>query len=450
MKNRRVPWRKGSRFQLLPRAFLKDSLGFAVKESSRTGDLFRIRLLHRTIHVSVNQEVIRHVLQVNHRNYRKGPLFRHLSLFLGEGLLTSEGEHWRRQRKMIQPAFYKSQLPALFRIMADTAEGFCDRLEERTGAGYLDISREMMQVTADIVLHALFSSTMEKDREEIYQFVMEAQNYSMYMTTHPWMGLFMHLNGRRRAIVKRKAYFDEWIYRLIRERQLSDQRPKDLLTLLVEAQDEESGGGMTNEQLRDELVTIFAAGHETSANALTWTLLLLARHPEICRRLEAEIEEVLQGRTPGWEDLPRLVYTRQVMEEGMRLYPPAHAFGRIALADDEVLGYRIPKGSTVFFSVWGLHRDPRYWPDPERFDPDRFASGREQDRPRLAYMPFGAGPRMCIGNHFALAEIQLLLAMLLQRFRFELAPGQEIVPEPLVTLKPRSEVWMRITPRSPR
>lgn len=450
MPIKEVPWARGGRFQVIPRAFMRDPLGFAVMESAVSGDFFRIRLFNRIINISTNVEVIRHVLQVNHRNYRKGPLFRHLSLFLGEGLLTSEGEHWRRQRQMIQPAFYKSQLPAIFQIMTHTAEDFCTQLEKRAGEGRpVDIAKEMMQVTADIVLHALFSTTMEKDREEIYQFVMEAQNYSMYMTTHPWMAPFMRLSGRRRAIERQKVYFDEWIYRLIGERRSSDDRPADLLTMLVEARDEE-GKDMPDEQLRDEAITIFAAGHETSANALTWTLLLLARHPEIYQKLKEEADTVLEGRTPVWEDLPRLAYTRQVMEEGMRLYPPAHAFGRIALAGDEAAGYRIRKGNTVFFSIYALHRDPRYWPDPERFDPERFAPGREQERPRLAYMPFGAGPRMCIGNNFALVEIQMLLALLVQRFHFELEPGQDILPEPLVTLKPRSAAWMRLRPTSPR
>ena len=443
-----VPFRPGSQFQLIPRDFIRDPLGFVVQELPRSGDLFRIRLLHRTIHVSTNLEVIRHVLQVNHRNYKKGPLFRHLSLFLGQGLLTSEGDLWRRQRQLVQPSFYKSQLPGLFEIMSATALRFCKDLQERAKADMpLDIAREMMQVTADIVLHALFSTTMEKDREEIYQYVMEAQDYSMYMTTHPWMAPVMHLNGRRRRIEERRAYFDEWIFRIIGDRRRSTDRPDDLLTMLVEAQDAESGVGMSDQQLRDEAITLFAAGHETSANALSWTLMLLARYPEVREKLVAEIASVLEGRPPAWEDLPRLVYTRQVMEEGMRLFPPAHAFGRVAVADDEVLGYRIPKGSTVFFSVYGLHRNPEYWPDPERFDPDRFAPGKEKDRPKLAYMPFGAGPRMCIGNHFALVEIQLLLALLLQRFEFELVPGQEIVPQPLVTLKPRDGIFMKIKQR---
>lgn len=443
-----VPFRPGSQFQLIPRDFIRDPLGFVVQELPRSGDLFRIRLLHRTIHVSTNLEVIRHVLQVNHRNYKKGPLFRHLSLFLGQGLLTSEGDLWRRQRQLVQPSFYKSQLPGLFEIMSATALRFCKDLQERAKADMpLDIAREMMQVTADIVLHALFSTTMEKDREEIYQYVMEAQDYSMYMTTHPWMAPVMHLNGRRRRIEERRAYFDEWIFRIIGDRRRSTDRPDDLLTMLVEAQDAESGVGMSDQQLRDEAITLFAAGHETSANALSWTLMLLARYPEVREKLVAEIASVLEGRPPAWEDLPRLVYTRQVMEEGMRLFPPAHAFGRVAVADDEVLGYRIPKGSTVFFSVYGLHRNPEYWPDPDRFDPDRFAPGKEKDRPKLAYMPFGAGPRMCIGNHFALVEIQLLLALLLQRFEFELVPGQEIVPQPLVTLKPRDGIFMKIKQR---
>ncbi|MBK8489410.1 MAG: cytochrome P450 [Saprospirales bacterium] len=440
-----VPFSQGSRFQLIPREFIRDPLGFVVRQVPRSGDLFQIRLLHRTILLTTNLEAIRHVLQVNHRNYRKGPLFRHLSLFLGQGLLTSEGDLWRRQRQMIQPAFYKNQLPGLFEIMSQTALGFCTDLRQRAGdETSLDITREMMQVTADIVLHALFSTTMEKDREEIYQYVMDVQDYSMYMTTHPWMAPVWRLNGRRRKIEARKAYFDEWIFRIIAERRQATKRPDDLLTMLVEAQDAESGAGMSDQQLRDEAITLFAAGHETSANALSWTLMLLTQHPDIMQKLVAEIATVLEGRPPAWEDLPRLSYTRQVMEESMRLFPPAHAFGRIAMADDAIMGYRIPKGSSVFFSVYGLHRNPDYWPDPERFDPNRFAPGKEKERPKLAYMPFGAGPRMCIGNHFALVEIQLLLVLLLQRFSFELVPGQQIVPQPLVTLKPRDGILMKV------
>ena len=213
----------------------------------------------------------------------------------------------------------------------------------------------------------------------------------------------------------------------------------------VQARDEETGLGMTKQQLRDEAITMYSAGHETSANALNWILMILSKEPEIVAKMRAEIQEVLGDRTPGFDDLRRLEYVRQVIEEGMRLYPPAYAVGREAMEADEILGYAIPKGAIVLMSIYALHRDPAYYPNPEKFDPGRFSAEAVNSRPRLAYMPFGAGPRMCIGNHFAMMEMQLLLTLLIRRFDFILDEKYPVIPQGLVTMKPMTGIrmWIR-------
>ena len=239
-------------------------------------------------------------------------------------------------------------------------------------------------------------------------------------------------------------WFDRQLYALVDERRAMTNRPNDLLTMLLEARDADTGEAMSDQQLRDEAITLFAAGHETSSNGLSWILYLLSQHPEVLRSLRNEVDEVLGDRTPTFNDLPGLSYPMQVIKEGMRLYPPAFAIGREPIEDDVILGHRVPAGSVVFIAIAAVHRNPDWYERPTDFYPEHFLPEAEKERPRLAYMPFGAGPRMCIGNHFALMEMQLLLAMMVRRFNFELLPGHPIKPEPLITLKPRYGVKMRV------
>ncbi|MBI5915213.1 MAG: cytochrome P450, partial [Bacteroidetes bacterium] len=252
-----------------------------------------------------------------------------------------------------------------------------------------------------------------------------------------------------RRFKKDMAWFDGYIYELIEARRHDPNPPNDLLTMLLAARDEDTGEAMSDRALRDEAVTLFAAGHETSATALSWTLWLLAQHPDVLQKLRDEVETVLEGRMPAFEDLRKLTYTMQVISEGMRLYPPAFAVGRQPLETDEILGVSIPKRSIMFISIAALHRDPRHWERPHDFYPEHFSPEQEKERPRLAYMPFGAGPRMCIGNHFALMEMQLLLALLVRQFDFELEKNHPVEPEPLVTLKPKHGILMRLKERTP-
>jgi len=425
---------------------VKNPLDFVIKQSKLLGDFFKVPFFFRTIYVTTNLEAIRHVLQVNHKNYQKSPAYKQLKLALGNGLVTSEGDFWKKQRRMAQPAFYKTQLNELFEKMTGIAEDFCEELELKRGQKEsIDIAPEMMQVTSDIVLKALFSTFKEQDKEEMAQTMYFAQEHIMRRTIKPWSIPFGYLNGREKRFSKAMEDFNQTIYELIDERMHSPNPPTDLLTMLVQTRDEETGKGMTNQQLRDEAITMYAAGHETSANALNWTLMALAEEPEIVAKMRAEIKEVIGERTPSFENLRQLQYVRQVIEEGMRLYPPAYAIGRESLAEDEILEYKIPKKSIVLMSVYALQRDEKYYPNPNKFDPDRFSPEEVKKRPRLAYMPFGAGPRMCIGNHFAMMEMQLLLTLLIRRFDFVLDKNYPVDKQALVTMKPKDGIrmWIR-------
>ena len=306
-----------------------------------------------------------------------------------------------------------------------------------------DISQRMMEVTANIVLKTLFSTSNPTDLATLYQLMNEAQDYVMKRTIKPFFIPFMYLNGEHRKFLKSKAIFDGLVYDMIKTRRTSSERPYDLLSLLLESVDEDTGAKMTDAQLRDESITIFAAGHETSANALAWILWLLAKNPDAQAIAAQEAMNALNQKTPDLKQLASLSYIMQVIQEGMRLYPPAYAVGREAINEDEILGYPIPKKSILFLSIYALHRDPEYWEQPNKFYPAHFETEKVKERPRLAYMPFGAGPRMCIGNHFALMEMQLIVALLLKNFRF--SPGQES-PEmnPLITLKPKPEIFLKV------
>lgn len=425
---------------------VKNPLDFMVQQTRLLGNFFKVPFFFRKVYVTTNLDVIRHVLQVNHKKYKKSPAYKQLKLALGNGLVTSEGAFWRQQRRMAQPAFYKTQLHELFNKMTAVAEDFCEQLEAKRGQKTsFDIAPEMMQVTSDIVLKALFSTFRQQDKNEMAKTMYFAQEHIMRRTIKPWTIPFGYLNGREKRFRNAMEDFNKTLYDLIDERTNKPDPPTDLLTMLVQARDEETGLGMTKQQLRDEAITMYSAGHETSANALNWILMILSKEPEIVAKMRAEIQEVLGDRTPGFDDLRRLEYVRQVIEEGMRLYPPAYAVGREAMEADEILGYAIPKGAIVLMSIYALHHDPAYYPNPEKFDPGRFSAEAVNSRPRLAYMPFGAGPRMCIGNHFAMMEMQLLLTLLIRRFDFILDEKYPVIPQGLVTMKPMTGIrmWVR-------
>jgi cytochrome P450 len=443
-----IPVFKGKN-PLLPGAeFIRNPFEFTIQHGDEMGDFYQVPFIFRKLFVSHNPEVISHVLQKNQKNYVKSVAYRHLKLALGNGLVTSEGDFWRRQRRLAQPAFYKTQLEELYKKMTAVADRFFAGLAQKTPNGaVLDISKEMMAVTADIVLKTLFSAENPGDMSEMYRIMIDAQDYIIFRITRPHLIPLGYLNGRHRRFKKDMEWFDSYIRTLIEERRAQPDPPADLLTMLLQTRDEDTGETMTDQQLRDEAVTLFAAGHETSSNALAWTLYLLAQHPGILRKLRHEVEEVIGDRPPSFEELRSLTYTMQVIQEGMRLYPPAFAIGRQPLEDDVIMGQKIPAGSIVFLSIGALHRDKKFWDKPHDFYPEHFDAEQVKERPRMAYMPFGAGPRMCIGNHFALMEMQLLLTMIVKDFDFELIQDHPVEPEPMITLKPRHGIRMKISSR---
>lgn len=443
-----VPLYKGKGIFGLSTDFLKNVAQFTHEKEAVMGNFYRVKLFV-PLFVAFRPDVIKHVLQSNAKNYRKSRAYDQLKLALGNGLVTSEGHFWRRQRKMAQPAFYKTHLEELFVKMSNVTDRYIIDLKERVQREQvIEIDKEMMQVTADIVLRTLFSSNNPNETDITYKMMVEMQEYVIHRVHKPFFIPLQYINGNHRKFTKYRASFNERIFQLINDRRQMKDRPNDLLSMLLEAKDAETGEGMTDEQLRDEAITIFSAGHETSANALAWTFHLLAQHPEVVEKLRQEEKQILNDKTPTFDDLRQLQYHQQVIEEGMRLYPPAHAVGREAIAEDEIGGVTIPKNGVVFISIFALHRSPKYWKNPLQFNPDRFSPEQKKQHPKLTYLPFGAGARMCIGNHFAMMEMQLLLARLVRHFDFETISDDPIDFIPLITLKPKTAIPLICKPRT--
>ncbi len=425
------------------KTFPKDPLQFMEDKLKEHGDFLRINMLVKKLYITSNPDVIKHILQTNQKNYIKDYAYRQLKLALGNGLLINEGEHWKKQRRLAQPAFYKKRLETLFQIMVSISQEYCDSLEAKRGEQKsTNMLSEMMHVTSKIVMETLLGSELGEKLSHVESNITVAQKQIVRRIRKPFSIPFTYLDGSHKEFMNNITEFDEFIFSVIDKR---NQQPEkdypDLLNMLMAARDED-GNPMDKRQLRDEVITIFVAGHETSANALSWALYLLSKHPEICKKLKTEITNVLGGNAPKLEDLRNLEYTKMVIDESMRLYPPAYAVGRENLEEDTILGYNLPKGSPMISSIWSLHRRPDIWEQPEAFLPERFAPDKVKQRSKWHYIPFGAGPRMCIGNHFAIMEIQILLVMLLQRFEFVLDESHPVIPEPLITLRPKDGLMM--------
>ena len=372
-----------------------------------------------------------------------------IQLVTGLNLLTSDGDYWLQQRRLMAPAFHRQRIAGFGVLMSQAAQGMLARWDKTEAAGgWIDAHREIMQVTLEIVGQALFSIDLSGEANALARSFAEGMDYLNFRLNHVFAWPLFLPTPRNIRLRRALAVTDRVMQEIIDERWHSGAEREDLLSMLLEARYEDSGQGMTDEQLQNELGILVGAGHETTANALIWTFYLLAEHPEVEQALHRELDQVLQGRAPTVADLPALPYTRMVIEEAMRLYPPAWILtGRQVIADDQVGGYTIPAGSIVFISPYATHRDPRFWPDPERFDPSRFAPERAAERPRFAYLPFGGGPRKCIGAEFAMTEAQLILAAVAQRCRLRLKPGWAVEPDPIFTLRVRGGLPMRLETR---
>ncbi len=351
---------------------------------------------------------------------------------IGNGLFINDGESWKRQRRLVQPAFHTKRIGAYAQVMVEHAQALIDQWQ--SGQVY-EIDHEMTRLTMGIVSKTLFDADVSGEANEISAAVTVALQGVNARVDHlinipEWVPTPEHIRFQR-AIQR----LDTLIQRFIDERRKSGEDKGDLLSMLLLAQDENDGGTMDDRQVRDEAMTVFGAGHETTASALMWTWYLLSQHPEVEAKLLEELDVVLGGRTPELADLPKLAYTEMIIKEAMRLYPPAWSITRQAIADVQIGGFTIPKGSVVIVNIYGMHHDARYFADPDRFDPERFRPENEKNIPKYAYIPFGGGPRVCIGNAFAMMEAKLIVATIAPHFHLALAPTQQVTPQRVFTLR---------------
>jgi cytochrome P450 len=401
------------------------------------------------LYLVAHPEAIEQVLFKNHKNYCKPDVvMRPASLLMGNGIFTSEGDFWLRQRRIMQPVFLRHQLVKLGSFMGQAVDGLIERWSKPCAPDRFDIVPEMMRLALRIASTSLMGTDISADADDIgyaYRIAFEYVSYKMNGRLMLPLGI---PTRRNRAFQRSIALLDRVVIQLIESRRKAPAPGNDLLGLLLAAQDEESGAGMTDQQLKDEVITLLTAGHETIGAALSWSWYLLGQHGDVQEALGDEAAGRLQGRTPTIDDLPHLPLATAVLEESMRLYPPAWGVPREALGADDLQGHPVAKGAILTLAQFLAHRHPDFWTQPDRFDPTRFLPGQAQTRHKGAYFPFGGGPRICIGNHLAMMEGTLVLAALAQRFRFTLVPGQTVTPDATFTLRPRSGVQVSIVKRS--
>lgn len=424
-------------------AFTSDIIGFLNRQFDAYGDIVALRFGSSMMVLVSRPEAVHEILVQKSDDFYKSSDYkdtnRGLARFLGNGLLTSDGEFWKRQRRLVAPALHAKRIENYAGTMVEKTLHVMDGWR---GAHELDIDREMMRATLTIVAACLFNADVEQEAERVGEAMTILQNISdPFNILPPWVPT--PKRRRERTAVRN---LDELMFGLIQERRAEGDDRGDLLSMLVLARDDD-GGAMSDRQVRDEAVTLFLAGHETTANALNFTWTLLAQNPEVEAKLHEELDRMLAGRTPTFADLKQLPYTEQVVKEVLRLYPPAYSFGRQAIRDTSIGGYAIPAGTDFNVVTFRTHRDGQYWDQPERFIPERFSPEREASIPKHAYLPFGGGPRICIGNSFAMMEARLMLATIAQRYQFRLAPGQKITLDPLITLRPHGGLHMRVEAR---
>ncbi len=435
-------------FRNLPR-LLDDPIGLISSQFEKYGDTYKSYVGLEEIYLSQDADFVQYFMQKGHRNYQKTRFTRTLGDVIGRGLLTSEGDYWRQQRRLIQPGFHKKKLEDLSNIITEDIIDFSLNLEHNIDVfGSADLMKLMMRLTIKVVLNSLFSNSIsDKYIDRFDEIITVLQHYIVAKVRIPFSTQFFKLNGKDKKMQALINEIDEIVYSIISERKNNQGNFDDLLDMLLQARYEDTGEGMTDQQLRDESMIMLLAGHETSANALTWAFYLLHQHPEIAEKVLAEIQNVVGNRLPTFEDLRGLTYTKQVIQESMRLFPPAWITDREALVEHQMMGYKIKKGQVVTVFVYGLHRNPVYWKRPNDFMPERFAPELIKERHPFSYMPFGGGPRLCIGNNFAYMEMQLALAILLPKFKFEVIANEAPKLEGLITLRPEGGLPVKVSLR---
>ncbi len=432
------------------RQFQRDFLGALSKGFDEHGDIVCFRLGSRVIHAIRHPELAHEVLVSRHRDFHKLRRNQGLGLILGKGLVSNDDhESWLVQRRMMQPIFHRQRIAALCGEMTAAGDHLLARFEEYAATGQsVNLTAEMMRVTLEIITRTMFGEDVSGEAGK----VGEATNFlSHFVSNRLRTALPLPLSiptPQNRAFHQSSKMLDEIIYGIIRRRQTSGEKRSDLLGMLLEARDDETGARMSERQIRDEVLTIFAAGHETTANALSWTWYLLGKHTEAMKTLQQEVDTVLEGRTPELTDIPNLKYVSQVFHESLRLYPPVPMMPRRVEGETSLHGYHIPANSLVFTSIYHIQRHPDLWREPARFDPDRWLPEHARREHQLAFMPFGAGQRLCIGNHMALMEGTLLLAQIAARFEPRLVSPDAVRPDVGVTMTPKNGLPVTIHSRT--
>ena len=414
------------------RDLLRDPLSFYLGLARQYGDIVCYRSAPDAAYLINHPDYIRHVLVDNNRNYSKATFSNQIfNRVIGEGLLTSEGEPWRKQRRMMQPAFHHSRLEQMDALIVKATLSLLERWQSLYEANQpVDIAREMAALTLTVTTRSLFGVDLGDEVREVGEIINRAASF-LEKPSHP-------------RLIQSAQELGSIVDRIIQQRQQDFKDGGDLLSSLIQARDESSGAGMDAEQLRHQVMTLILAGYETTASALSWTWYLLSQHPPALERLRREVDAALAGRPPRYADLENLPYTRMIFNESLRLFPPAWTLGRRALGEDEIGGYYVAPNTTIAICTYTLHRHPAFWEQPDTFDPERFSPERSARRHKYAYIPFGAGPRLCIGKDFGVMEACLVIATIVQQFELRLVPGTEIQPQALFVLRPNRDLMMSL------
>jgi cytochrome P450 len=428
-------------------AFKRGPIQMILDLQRQFGDVARNRLGPYMTHTLVHPDGAEHVLKNNHENYVRGRFYENFKLFFGEGLLTLDGKSWFQHRRITQPLFHKRRIEKMAGTMVDCTEVMLREWDNRRERTALDLLPDMIKVSLAVLSRVMFNVDVSGDTKEIcppLELAIRAMmpQTDLYRMLPRWVP-----TPYNRRVSRGRQTLDRVIARVIEERRTLSVQDDDLISMLLGARDADTGKGMENQEIYDEIRTILMAGHETTATGLGWTFYALSQHPEVRRRLRDELERVLAGRTPTLADLSNLPYLRQVIDESLRVYPPIWGYTRDAIKDDEIGGYHIPGGSTVFLCPFATHRHPEFWSNPDAFDPERFAPGADANRPRYAYFPFGGGPRQCIGLHMAIMQMQIVVAMVTQRYDVDVVPGYPVEYGRLVSLRPLRGLVMTINER---
>jgi len=436
-----LPSRVRSHLVILP-GVIRNPPEYFVQVSRRYGGI--VTLSPKRIFLVTHPDYVKHIVQDNHTNYIKGPWYKVLKPLMGDGLFSSDGELWMRQRRLVQPAFQRKHHPRTAEIVADATRGMLHRWETNASNGQaIDARGEIILLTLEILLRSMFSGDLIGHEQELREAVIEYERHMDLVSAVNSVKLpgWFPTVGRRR-FQRAVRTLERFIFRVVEQRRRTRTDNGDLVSLLLWARDEETGESMSDRQIRDELMTMLQAGHDTVSDAISWTWYLMAKHPDVQQRIALEVDSALGGRPPRFEDLSALAYTTRVILESMRVYPPAWVFARTPVADDVIGGYHIPANSLVVISPYVTHRLPDIWENPEIFDPERFLPERSEGRPRFAYYPFSAGPRQCVGSGLAMLEAQMIISMAAQRYRLEAPPGFSPGLKPRISLTADRTLWL--------